>query len=110
MDRNWSNGSIYGCSFNLSWIFTHSIARTPQKASPLQQKGAIIVDSPSDVSEKSDIVFTMGVTGGEGKDAVVLPGAALSKQLFSSMVANGDGNMGTQGLITVIERINGKSV
>ncbi|KAI3893387.1 hypothetical protein MKX03_002919 [Papaver bracteatum] len=52
----------------------------------------------------------MGVNGGEGKDAVVLPGAALSKQLFSSMVAHGDGNMGTQGLITVIERINGKSV
>ncbi|KAI3871674.1 hypothetical protein MKX03_005671 [Papaver bracteatum] len=52
----------------------------------------------------------MGVNGGEGKDAMVLPGAALSKQLFSSMVANGDGNMGTQGLITVIERINGKSV
>ncbi|KAI3899684.1 hypothetical protein MKW92_051160 [Papaver armeniacum] len=52
----------------------------------------------------------MGVNGGEGKDAVVLPGAALSKQLFSSMVANGDGNMGTQGLITAIERINGKAV
>ncbi|MCL7031271.1 hypothetical protein MKW94_018760 [Papaver nudicaule] len=52
----------------------------------------------------------MGVNGGEGKDAVVLPGAALSKQLFSSMVANGDGSMGTQGLITVIERINGKSI
>lgn len=40
-------------------------------------------------------------------DLVVLPGAALSKQLFSGMVANGDGKLGTQGVITVIERING---
>ncbi|XP_057785753.1 probable 3-hydroxyisobutyrate dehydrogenase-like 3, mitochondrial [Salvia miltiorrhiza] len=40
-------------------------------------------------------------------DEVVVPGAALSKQLFSGMVANGDGKMGTQGVVTVIERING---
>ncbi|KAJ4822181.1 hypothetical protein Tsubulata_022719 [Turnera subulata] len=38
----------------------------------------------------------------------VLPGAALGKQLFVGMVANGDGHLGTQGLITVIERLNGK--
>lgn len=46
----------------------------------------------------------------EGDDGrvVVLPGAALCKQLFSGMVANGDGKFGTQGLIRVIERINGK--
>lgn len=44
---------------------------------------------------------------GDGK-VVVLPGAALTKQLFSAMVANGDGKLGTQGLITVIERLNGK--
>ncbi|KAJ4717072.1 6-phosphogluconate dehydrogenase family protein [Melia azedarach] len=44
----------------------------------------------------------------EHKRVVVLPGAALGKQLFSAMVANGDGNFGTQGLIPVIERINGK--
>ncbi|KAK6156966.1 hypothetical protein DH2020_011214 [Rehmannia glutinosa] len=43
----------------------------------------------------------------EEEEAVVLPGAALSKQLFSGMVANGDGKLGTQGVITVIERING---
>lgn len=43
----------------------------------------------------------------EGEEVVVLPGAALSKQLFSGMVANGDGKLGTQGVITVIERING---
>lgn len=38
---------------------------------------------------------------------VVLPGAALAKQLFSAMVANGDGKLGTQGLISVIQRLNG---
>ncbi|KAL5708220.1 hypothetical protein ACHQM5_019039 [Ranunculus cassubicifolius] len=46
---------------------------------------------------------------GMGLDGnVVLPGAALSKQLFLSMVANGDEKMGIQGLVTVIERMNGK--
>ncbi|OVA06406.1 6-phosphogluconate dehydrogenase [Macleaya cordata] len=50
----------------------------------------------------------MGVNGGEGKEVVVLPGAALSKQMFLGMVANGDGKMGTQGLVTVVKRINGK--
>lgn len=52
----------------------------------------------------------MGVDVVEENDddkVVVLPGAALSKQLFSGMVANGDGKLGIQGLITVIERING---
>ncbi|KAL7157292.1 hypothetical protein ABFS83_02G067900 [Erythranthe nasuta] len=53
----------------------------------------------------------MGVDVVEEEEAaavvVVLPGAALSKQLFSGMVANGDGKYGTQGVITVIERING---
>ncbi|KAF9590045.1 hypothetical protein IFM89_030357 [Coptis chinensis] len=49
----------------------------------------------------------MGLEGKEDKP-VVLPGAALSKQLFLSMVANGDGKMGMQGLVTVIERMNGK--
>lgn len=43
----------------------------------------------------------------EDKRVVVLPGAALGKQMFSAMVANGDGKFGTQGLISVIERING---
>lgn len=44
----------------------------------------------------------------EDERVVVLPGAALGKQLFSAMVANGDGKFGTQGLVSVIERINGK--
>ncbi|KAH6790614.1 6-phosphogluconate dehydrogenase family protein [Perilla frutescens var. frutescens] len=44
---------------------------------------------------------------GVGGEVVVLPGAALSKQLFSAMVGNGDGKLGTQGVITVLERING---
>ncbi|XP_015893643.2 probable 3-hydroxyisobutyrate dehydrogenase-like 3, mitochondrial [Ziziphus jujuba] len=53
----------------------------------------------------------MGVDVVEEEDdgkVVVMPGASLSKQLFSAMVANGDGKLGTQGLITVIERLNGK--
>ncbi|KAG6792521.1 hypothetical protein D5086_001908 [Populus alba] len=44
----------------------------------------------------------------EDERVPVLPGAALGKQLFAGMVANGDGNLGTQALITVIERLNGK--
>ncbi|PIN04231.1 putative dehydrogenase [Handroanthus impetiginosus] len=48
----------------------------------------------------------MGVDVEEGEEVAVLPGAALSKQLFSGMVANGDGKFGTQGVITVIERMN----
>ncbi|CAK7324501.1 unnamed protein product [Dovyalis caffra] len=37
----------------------------------------------------------------------ILPGAALGKQLFAGMVANEDGHLGTQALITVPERLNG---
>ncbi|KAB2620416.1 3-hydroxyisobutyrate dehydrogenase-like 2 [Pyrus ussuriensis x Pyrus communis] len=44
----------------------------------------------------------------EDERVVVLPGAALCKQLYSGMVANEDGKLGTQGLITAIERLNGK--
>ncbi|KAK7328279.1 hypothetical protein VNO77_22382 [Canavalia gladiata] len=44
----------------------------------------------------------------EDDKIVVLPGASLSKQLFSAMGAIGSGMYGPQGLITVIERINGK--
>lgn len=43
----------------------------------------------------------------EDDKVVALPGAALSKQLFSGMVANGDAKLGIQALITVLERING---
>ena len=41
------------------------------------------------------------------KQANVLPGAALYRQMFSAMAANGDGDMCLQGLITVVERLNG---
>ncbi|KAL1327967.1 hypothetical protein HN51_037942 [Arachis hypogaea] len=47
------------------------------------------------------------VEGGDDESCVVLPGAAICKQIFQSMVANGDGKLGGQGVITVIERING---
>ncbi|XP_027347525.1 probable 3-hydroxyisobutyrate dehydrogenase-like 3, mitochondrial [Abrus precatorius] len=49
----------------------------------------------------------MGVDVVDNDKVVVLPGASLSKQLFSSMVANGQGKLGTHGVISVIERING---
>ncbi|XP_051146871.1 probable 3-hydroxyisobutyrate dehydrogenase-like 3, mitochondrial [Andrographis paniculata] len=44
---------------------------------------------------------------GMGLGGVVLPGAALWKEMFAAMVANGDGKLGTQGVVKVIERING---
>ncbi|KAK9070997.1 hypothetical protein SSX86_009565 [Deinandra increscens subsp. villosa] len=56
-----------------------------------------------------DLGMGLEVADEDGGDvAVVLPGAGLCKELFSGMVANGDGKLGTQGLVTVIERINGK--
>ncbi|TVU20298.1 hypothetical protein EJB05_36502, partial [Eragrostis curvula] len=45
--------------------------------------------------------------GDDQQDANVLPGAALYRQMFSAMAANGDGDMCLQGLITVVERLNG---
>ncbi|KAJ8565694.1 hypothetical protein K7X08_008270 [Anisodus acutangulus] len=55
-----------------------------------------------------DLGMGLDVGAEDGDDVVVLPGAALNKQMFTAMVANGDGKLGTQGLITVIERMNGK--
>ncbi|XP_076887663.1 putative 3-hydroxyisobutyrate dehydrogenase-like 2, mitochondrial [Bidens hawaiensis] len=55
-----------------------------------------------------DLGMGLDVVEEDGGEVAVLPGAALCKQLFSGMVANGDGKLGGQGLITVIERINGK--
>ncbi|CAD6271189.1 unnamed protein product [Miscanthus lutarioriparius] len=45
--------------------------------------------------------------GDGGEEANVLPGAALYRQMFSAMVANGDGDLSLQGLITVVEHLNG---
>ncbi|KAG9447975.1 hypothetical protein H6P81_014103 [Aristolochia fimbriata] len=42
------------------------------------------------------------------QDEVVLPGAALCKEMYVSMIANGDGKIAHHGLITAIERLNGK--
>lgn len=50
------------------------------------------------------------VEGGDDDRVVVLPGASLAKQLFTSMVANGHGKLGGQGVISVIERINGNEI
>ncbi|CAL4909573.1 unnamed protein product [Urochloa decumbens] len=45
--------------------------------------------------------------GDGGEEVNVLPGTALYRQMFSAMVANGDGDLSLQGLITVVERLNG---
>lgn len=54
-----------------------------------------------------DLGMGVDVEAKEESSVVVLLGAALCKQLYSGMVANGDGKMGGQALITVLERING---
>lgn len=56
-----------------------------------------------------DLGLGLNVGEEEGGEVVVMPGAALSKQLFTGMVANGNGKLGTQGLITILERMNGKN-
>lgn len=43
----------------------------------------------------------------EEEEATALPGAALFRQMFSAMAANGDGDLCVRGLITVVERLNG---
>lgn len=43
----------------------------------------------------------------EAESVAALPGASLCKQFFCGMIANGDRKLGLQGVITVIERING---
>ncbi|KAM0945952.1 putative 2-hydroxy-3-oxopropionate reductase [Dioscorea sansibarensis] len=43
---------------------------------------------------------------GLDEEGMVLPGAALNRQMFMGMVSNGDGKLGIHGLVTVIERMN----
>jgi 3-hydroxyisobutyrate dehydrogenase-like beta-hydroxyacid dehydrogenase len=54
-----------------------------------------------------DLGMALEVGDGQEEEANVLPGAALYRQLFSAMEANGDGDLCLQGLITVVERLNG---
>lgn len=54
-----------------------------------------------------DLGMALESKDGDSDSAVVLTGAALFRQMFMGMVANGDGKMGMQGLITVHERMNG---
>jgi len=50
----------------------------------------------------------MALEVGDGQEETnVLPGAALYRQMFTAMVANGDGDLSLQGLITVVDRLNG---
>ena len=37
---------------------------------------------------------------------IALPGLALAQQLYVSLRAHGEGNLGTQALILVLERLN----
>ncbi|XP_013593513.1 PREDICTED: probable 3-hydroxyisobutyrate dehydrogenase-like 2, mitochondrial [Brassica oleracea var. oleracea] len=58
------------------------------------------------------IVKDLGMAADEEEgvgDVAAMPGTALSKQLFSGMVANGDGKLGIQGVVSVIRRLNGMS-
>ncbi|GAB4847854.1 hypothetical protein Ancab_026915 [Ancistrocladus abbreviatus] len=48
------------------------------------------------------------VEGAKDEEVVVMPGAALCKDLYTGLVASGCGKMGGQSLISFIERINGK--
>jgi 3-hydroxyisobutyrate dehydrogenase len=54
-----------------------------------------------------DLGMALDVGDGQAEGVNVLPGAALFRQMFSAMAANGDGDMCLQGLITVVERLNG---
>uniref|UniRef100_A0A0D9WJT1 6-phosphogluconate dehydrogenase NADP-binding domain-containing protein n=1 Tax=Leersia perrieri TaxID=77586 RepID=A0A0D9WJT1_9ORYZ len=53
------------------------------------------------------IVKDLGMALETEEGAKALPGTALFRQMFSAMVANGDGDLCLQGLITVVERLNG---
>lgn len=56
-----------------------------------------------------DLGMGVDIVEEEDERVAVLPGAALNKQLFEVMVANGDGKLGAQGFISVIEKMNGRS-
>uniref|UniRef100_A0A803N0J6 Uncharacterized protein n=1 Tax=Chenopodium quinoa TaxID=63459 RepID=A0A803N0J6_CHEQI len=69
--------------------------------------GGIIEYIVKDIGMGLDFAEGLKGKGGNKDEVVVIPGASLRKQLFVVMVANGDGKVGIQGLISVIERING---
>ncbi|KAK1593019.1 hypothetical protein Q3G72_034496 [Acer saccharum] len=54
-----------------------------------------------------DLGMGLDVVESEDEGVCALPSAALYKNLFSAMIANGDAKLGLQALITVIERLNG---
>ncbi|KAI5000052.1 hypothetical protein ZWY2020_004641 [Hordeum vulgare] len=51
--------------------------------------------------------MALEVGDGQEEEANVLPGSALYRQMFSAMAATSDGELCLQGLITVVERLNG---
>ncbi|CAN6452984.1 unnamed protein product [Victoria cruziana] len=44
----------------------------------------------------------------DGQPAVVLPGAAIFRQIYTAMVAQGNGKMGLHGVVTLLEQLNGR--
>ncbi|KAI9070966.1 hypothetical protein K1719_047068 [Acacia pycnantha] len=93
--------------------FVEAIKRGSAYTKALELFGERMVDKdfrPGGFAEYMVKDLGMGVDiveKSEDDKAVVLPEASLCKQLFSSMVANGDGKLGGQGIISVIQRING---
>lgn len=55
-----------------------------------------------------DLGMGVDVVEEDDERVPVLPGAALNKQLFEVMVANGDGKLGGQGIVSVIEKMSGR--
>mmetsp|Transcript_16632 Transcript_16632/g.19938 ORF Transcript_16632/g.19938 Transcript_16632/m.19938 type:complete len:301 (-) Transcript_16632:1909-2811(-) len=56
-------------------------------------------------------VKDLGIALEEGrKMGVSLPSTALANEFYVAMIAQGDGRMGTQGLLTVLERFNNTTV
>ncbi|GAB4847855.1 hypothetical protein Ancab_026916 [Ancistrocladus abbreviatus] len=47
------------------------------------------------------------VEGGTDEEVLVMPGTALSKDLYTGLVAKGEGKLSAHALIKVLERING---
>lgn len=56
-------------------------------------------------------VKDLGICLGECQNmGLALPGLALAQQLYLSLVAHGEGNLGTQALILALERLNNVSL
>jgi len=56
-------------------------------------------------------VKDLGIALDEGsRMGLSLPGTAMAKQFYLALVAQGGGRMGTQGLLTTLEKMNNLEV